>query len=64
MPGMNNSVTRSIMSEEVNILLQNLADEANEERIAQQYDEFLEEMYYCLECEQWERDMELYDEFG
>lgn len=64
MPGMNNSVTRSIMTEDVNTLLQNLADEAIEERIAQQYEEFMEEMYYWLECEQWERDMELYDEFG
>ena len=42
--------------EEVNFLLQEAAEELQEERINEQYEEFLELMYYELECAQWERD--------
>ena len=34
------------------------------EAIDKAYEEFMEEMYYILECEQWERDMEIYNEFA
>lgn len=50
--------------EEINAELEELAQAEREDRIAEQYEEFMEEMYYWLECEQWERDMELYDELG
>lgn len=50
--------------EEVNAELELLAAAEREELITQQYEDFLEQMYYWLECEQWERDMELYNEFG
>ena len=47
--------------EQLNFELECLAEE---ERIDLQYQEFCDEMYYALECSQWEQDMELYDEFG
>ena len=48
----------------INMHLQEAAEEQRDERIEIQYEEFLEEMYYELECSQWERDMELYELFG
>lgn len=50
--------------EEINLLLQEAAEAQRLERLDIDYELFLEEMYYWLECSQWERDMELYDEFG
>lgn len=48
----------------VNLELQEAAEELRQEELDVRYQEFMEDMYYLLECEQYERDMELYDEFG
>jgi hypothetical protein len=48
--------------DEINLMLQEAAEEQREERLEVDYEAFLEEMYYWLECSQWERDMELYNE--
>ena len=50
--------------DEINLLLQEAAEEERQAMIDIYYDAFLEEMYYWLDCSQWERDMEMYDEFG
>ena len=50
--------------DQVNAELELLAQDAREEQISIAYEEFMEEMYYILECEQWERDMEIYNEFA
>ena len=50
--------------DEINLMLQEAAEEQREERLEVDYEFFLEEMYYWLECSQWEQDMEMYDEFG
>lgn len=49
--------------EELNFELECLAEEERQERIDFQYQEFCDEMYYALECEQMDRDMELYEDF-
>ena len=50
--------------DEINLELQEAAEAEREARLQAEYDEFLEWLYYCLECEQWDRDMEIYNEFG
>lgn len=50
--------------DQVNTELELLAQDAREEQISIAYEEFMEEMYYILECDQWERDMEIYNEFA
>ena len=47
----------------INKELQLIADQSQQEYIDDLYDEFMDEMYYLLQCDQWERDMEFY-EFG
>ena len=50
--------------DEINLKLQEAAEEERQAMLEIEYEAFLEQMYYELECSQWERDMELYDEFG
>ena len=47
----------------VNAELQVLADEIREEQIDVVYEEFLDEMYYYWACDQWERDMEILNDY-
>lgn len=44
--------------EEINAELAELSQEEYEARIMQQYNEFLEEMHYLNECNQYESDLE------
>jgi hypothetical protein len=48
---------------EINMILADIAEQHLQERIEDEYDLFMEEMYYNLQCDQWERDMELFNEF-
>ena len=47
--------------EELNFELECLAEEERQAMLEIEYEAFLEQMYYELECSQWERDMELYE---
>ena len=49
--------------DEVNAKLQVIAEEIREEQIDVAYEEFLDEMYYYWECDQWERDMGFYNDY-
>lgn len=50
--------------DQLNFELECLAEEAREERLDIQYQDYLEEMYYIFDCDQYQSDLELYDEFG
>lgn len=50
--------------DDVNKELELLAEAEREEQLDLQYEEFLNEMYYYWECDQWERELELYNELG
>jgi hypothetical protein len=50
--------------DEINLLLQEAAAEQLDERLEADYQVFLEDMYYFLECDQWERDHDLFNELG
>lgn len=50
--------------EELNYELVCIAEEEKQAMIDLEYDAFLDEMYYILECQQYEEDMELFNEFG
>jgi hypothetical protein len=49
--------------DEVNAELQVLANEVRENQIDVAYEEFLNEMYYYWSCDQWERDMEILNDY-
>lgn len=48
----------------INLELQEAADEIRQEVVDLQYEDFLEEMYYIFQCDEWELEMELYNELG
>ena len=50
--------------DELNFLLECLAEEERQERIDLQYEELVELPYYLLECEQFEEDARMFNEFG
>jgi len=50
--------------DEINAELLAIAEEIRQEQTDAEYEDFMDLMYYCLECEQYDRDMELYNEFG
>ena len=49
---------------EINAMLDEAAQELYEEHLEQQYQDFLEEMYYYWDCEQWDIELEFYNEFA
>lgn len=49
--------------DEINKELAVIADETKQELIDVEYDEFQEFMHYCFMCEQYDRDLEFYEEF-
>lgn len=49
--------------DEINKELAVIADETRQELIDIEYDEFQEFMHYCFMCEQYERDLEFYEDF-
>lgn len=49
---------------DINMILADIADGILQERIEEQYDLFMEEMYYNLQCDQWQQDMDMFNEFG
>lgn len=48
----------------INLELQEAADEIRQEVVDLQYEDFLEEMNQIFQCEDWELEMELYNELG
>lgn len=46
--------------DDINMMLEEASRELYDERIEQQYQDFLEELYYYWECEQWDKELELY----
>jgi len=50
--------------DEINVQLLEIAEETREEQLSVEYADFINLMYYYLECEQYERDLEIYNEFG
>jgi hypothetical protein len=50
--------------DEINLLLQEAAEEENEFQLDARYQEFLDEMYYIYACDEWEIELEFYNEFG
>ena len=48
----------------INMHLQEAAEELRQEQIDLQYFELIELPYYLLECQQYEDEMRMYDEFG
>lgn len=48
--------------DEINLELQEAAQEEREILLEAEYQLFVEEMHYLLTCEQWERDMEFYND--
>jgi hypothetical protein len=50
--------------DEINLLIQEAAEADRLARLELDYEIFLEEMYYFWDCEQLDRDLELYNEFG
>lgn len=53
-----------ITIEEINLLAQEASEEDYDFQLEARYQEFLDEMYYYWECDQWERELELYNELG
>ena len=51
---------------EINLLLQEAADADREAQLDFEYELFLEEMHYywSCECDQWDIELELYNELG
>ena len=49
--------------DEINLKLQEASDAEREDRLNAEYEEFLEWLYYCWECDQWDREMEFYNDY-
>ena len=51
---------------EINLLLQEAADADREAQLDFEYELFLEEMHYywSCECDEWDLELELYNELG
>lgn len=50
--------------EQINAELQEAAAEEREFQLEAEYEDFIAWLHYCYECEQWDYDMEFYNEFG